>query len=667
MEFMADMTAMPDYFAKGRLDAIESILFGPLREFKNRVEWRYWLKRIHQQVATFESQAQMGAVAFSPDGDLLALGGKVDPVKIVDVRSGKVIKTLDIQGGYVLDLAFSPDGRYLVACGSATHEVDPNPGRLWMWRVSNWTPRKGIDRDGRGTYDVATFVSNGTLAVGAFDGVSLWDVASSKVLARLPYGSHIFGLSMDPTGRFLAVSGNRGLVQVWDVRTRHLVGTGKSKELDSEGRPYSCDSLAFSPDGRTLAAGYKSHHIILWSFLHGMLRQKGVLNGSTDWVSSMAFAEGGRRLISVGRDRLIRIWDPLLGLQICSLPGHENWINRVAMSPRSGLFATASDDHCARLWNLTKVDQGDPMRFSIPTLSERTLTVPEARDGTLWFPLDSGGICSYRPDTNTVRCRSLPIRANYTDLKLTQGETALELAAANGAVRMLDLKTLVLTPLAGPRADPVVYTALGLPGILQATGNGIFVRRVGSGEFEKAADRAPVLKPIGWSASGTWAAVWGQPDDLYCKAGSGGRSIMVRIDAGMRIRGAISDDGRYVAVCNRGTSEDRKDIIDLSDGSMTRSASDPLVDAVTFTPDDQAIGTGSENGSIRFWDRETGGETLSLGGDADKDVTWLKVCRNSSNLVAARAGHTIQVWPLASDAEIADWAREWNEREQENR
>ncbi|MBI3248816.1 MAG: hypothetical protein HYZ50_20125 [Deltaproteobacteria bacterium] len=66
-------------------------------------------------------------------------------------------------------------------------------------------------------------------------------------------------------------------------------------------------SVAFSPDGRTLASGSRDHSIRLWDVASG--RQRAVLAGHTDWVESVAFSPDGTTLASGSRDRTIRLWE----------------------------------------------------------------------------------------------------------------------------------------------------------------------------------------------------------------------------------------------------------------------------------------------------------------------------------------------------------------------
>ena len=69
--------------------------------------------------------------------------------------------------------------------------------------------------------------------------------------------------------------------------------------------------MAFSPDGKTLAAGGLNGVVQLWNFHTGKPRR--TLHGHTGLVNSVAFSPGGETLASGGDDGTVRLWDPDTG------------------------------------------------------------------------------------------------------------------------------------------------------------------------------------------------------------------------------------------------------------------------------------------------------------------------------------------------------------------
>ena len=110
-------------------------------------------------------------------------------------------------------------------------------------------------------------------------------------------------------------------------------------------------SVAFSPDGRTLASGSWDHTIRLWDITTG--QHLKVLTGHTLTVWSVAFSPDGLTLASGSQDETIRLWNIATGAQIATLTGHTAPVKSVAFSPNGVTLASGSMDSTVRLWDLT--------------------------------------------------------------------------------------------------------------------------------------------------------------------------------------------------------------------------------------------------------------------------------------------------------------------------
>ena len=82
-------------------------------------------------------------------------------------------------------------------------------------------------------------------------------------------------------------------------------------------------SVAFSPDGQTLASGSLNHIIVLWDVATG--KQRRTLEGRSSGVDSIAFSPDSRTLASASGDVTIVLWDVATGKHIRTLEGHRKW------------------------------------------------------------------------------------------------------------------------------------------------------------------------------------------------------------------------------------------------------------------------------------------------------------------------------------------------------
>ena len=90
-------------------------------------------------------------------------------------------------------------------------------------------------------------------------------------------------------------------------------------------------SVAFSPDGKTVASGSADQSIKLWDVAGG--KNTATLKGHTDFVQSVAFSPDGKTLASGSRDKTVNLWDVASGKTTATLKGHTDRVWSVAFSP----------------------------------------------------------------------------------------------------------------------------------------------------------------------------------------------------------------------------------------------------------------------------------------------------------------------------------------------
>ncbi|MDE0554481.1 MAG: WD40 repeat domain-containing protein [Candidatus Poribacteria bacterium] len=227
----------------------------------------------------------------------------------------------------VTDLTFSPDGTRLAAGGD---------GRIWIYDVESGAQFAMLSGYTENIRALAFAPNNTLLASGSEDNtLRLWDTATAREVLTLAGDSNLV--------QALAVSSPDGVpLPSWDPRTERLLAT-------SNENPGRVRSLAFSPDGTTLASGSADGRIRLWEVETGaMLTSLSVHDGL---VLALAFSPNGEVLASGGSDTLVRLWDLDSHRLLATLRAHTDSISALAFSNDGEILASGGRDRYLQLWD----------------------------------------------------------------------------------------------------------------------------------------------------------------------------------------------------------------------------------------------------------------------------------------------------------------------------
>ncbi|BDI31537.1 hypothetical protein CCAX7_35880 [Capsulimonas corticalis] len=298
--------------------------------------------------------------AFSLDGHWLATTGQTGEVVLWNMRTSQVECRLGGPYEYASSLAFTPDSHTL-----AVGTNGPGPQRMQFWNpvthrlvrtwkmpTSNWGDNDsilGIDISHDGNLLAASLIARRTDSETIQPMCAVWNLRTGGLLASLPGSSTFDGiLRFSPDNRMLAVTGGDNN-RVWEWRVgewgrpyRTFAGPDVSDESPV------VISLAYSPDGRLLAAGGFSGLIGLYDPKTGILQRR--LTGHTDAVGDLNFSPDGRLLASASHDHTVKLWDVAGNQEIRTITAHMDVVDRAVFSPIGDCLATAGRDATLRLW-----------------------------------------------------------------------------------------------------------------------------------------------------------------------------------------------------------------------------------------------------------------------------------------------------------------------------
>jgi RNA polymerase sigma factor (sigma-70 family) len=166
---------------------------------------------------------------------------------------------------------------------------------------------------------------------------------------RLRHGSSVLAVAFSPDSKYIASASGAQRAGYGDF-TASLWDAATGKELRRfHGHRLPVCSVAFSPDGATLATGSHDGTVRLWRAATGEELRR--LHGGQA-ITAVAFSSDGKVLVSAGLDLAIRLWDTASGAELRRLVGHRNALTGLAFTPRGEALLSGSGDASVRLWDV---------------------------------------------------------------------------------------------------------------------------------------------------------------------------------------------------------------------------------------------------------------------------------------------------------------------------
>lgn len=315
--------------------------------------------------------SDLESMAFSPDGEMLATGSVHGTIRLWDAQTVKHKKTLIGHKDNVENVVFSPSGKLLASCNAS--------GKVYIWDLSSGKVIHNIQSDASTIFAIAFSHDEQRLhTIGNWDRhefyIEYWDVNSGESIEDvLLIDENFTAAALSPDGTVLACGGNSPL-QYWDIET------AKQLFIDTETKG-QFDYLDFSADGSHLIAAEPWEYLSLWR-TSPMQLLKNITHGER--YKSIAYSPDGKTVASGNDKGLVKIWDTTTGNLIQTISGHQSSRIYAASYPHDNDIITIGVESEIQFWNVQTCE----LEKTIPDPRNGVFSVKYSPDKKL---LASGG------------------------------------------------------------------------------------------------------------------------------------------------------------------------------------------------------------------------------------------------------------------------------------
>jgi WD40 repeat protein len=547
---------------------------------------------------------EVDAIAFSPDGKLLASTGTDKQVLVFDLASGQLRHQLKNQPQRSPTIAFSPDGKSL-ACGGGDRAIR-------LFDVASGELRRTISghRDWVATLDFAAngnFLVSGSCDWGFHRGHDwsrpgggsepsewrLWHGASGKLERTVPETGRLLTVRFSPDGKRVACGVDR-VVKLYDV-----TAPGEGRVAVNHAATVTC--VAFTPDGNSLISGSHDQTV----------KRTNLATGNLEWQA----------------------------------PGHFEQVNSVSLSADGALLVTGSSDHrfargriragakefgpgAVRLWDIRTGRMlrrlGDST-FQVMAVAMSADSQRVAAGGATVG--DHGAVQVWRAETGKLEWSVSGAGREILATAFTPDGSLLAAAAADGTAKIYDAAT-----------GAIKHILAGHQG--------------GGTSIAFSPDGKTVICGQGYGGARIWDVATGRLERM-CKVDES-RPSGFTTDRVMNSIG-LSRDGRLLATCNSSINNELTEPVRLWNprtGAIVRDFTAENIHGrpMALSPDGSIIATGGK--SVKLWDVRSGKLVRELFGHL-KRTQSIVFSADGRLLVSGGSYGTTNVWEVASGRLLA--------------
>lgn len=409
---------------------------------------------------------------------------------------------------------------------------------------------------------------------------------------KFRHGSRILCLAYSPNGRILAAGGGDDPVRLWDTDTGQELRQCKETWVQA---------MTLSPRGSVLVTAGAFKVIRLWEVATG--KEITQIKGHAAAVKALAISPDGTMLASAAQDGMIILWELLTAKEIARFSGHTGEVNALAFSADNNILASGGSDRTIRLWD---VDNGKHLTTMDGRCDVAALAFVEGKT------LASGG------DDNAIRLWDIPSGKPVKELNGHQSTVVSLVMSRDG-------KTLVSGAL-----DRTIR--------LWDPGNGK--------ERLQISRNAGDSDALALSKDGKYVASAGFNNTIRRWETAVGKEIVVGDGPQSPITAlAVSPDGRSLVA---GSALARIQLFDLAAKKEVRNWPAPQAGdlILLFAPDGKTVASAAGSDAVRLWDPTSGKEQTQLAGPAGDEVLCLGFHPSGKSLAVGYRTQGIKLWDL---------------------
>jgi len=666
--------------ATWRLDGpVEAVAYSPDGKYFASADWdgkaRLWDTESRESILTIPLGQYVHAIAFDSTGKRIATGSSDRTVRIYSVPDGKLLQEIAGHADDVLSVRFSNDGNQLLSAGydntarlwdiATGEELETLRGHSWWVWAAEFSPDDR--RIVTASQDGKAIVWQRTEYEGRY--VPLTEFAKHQ--------GPIYAAKFSPDGGLIATAGFDRRVLLWNPDEVEPIDIARRIDgLPDPPAPYRefvghakpvC-SLAFGPDGDSLASGGEDNVIRIWDLDSD--QQAAVLRGHTSYVRDCTYSPDGKWILSAGRDQQIKLWHPetygeSLALGRDGAGGHTDAVLAACFSRDGSQIVTASRDRTAQLWDaasqklIARFDEGHEfLASSAVFFADGTRLATGAGDGStrLW-DVASG-----------TEIKSLMGTGRTASLDVSEDGRWIATAGQLNEAQIWDIETGALVAELQGHEDPVAVVRFSPDSQTLATGDERGRCRIWHREGN-AWVGGPWL--VGHSRSINALAFTQQGRRLVSASGdntcgqwdvaSGEELSELVLRHPGWVTGLDVTDGGEMALTS--CDDGKLRLWSLEDAQLLQTIDPPenvMFTSLDISPDGRlAAAACAAKGTVQLWRLDTGEEIvgedqqawLNLGGRSG--ILWAARFAPQGNRLLTIGGNDAQMWDLETRAKVA--------------